>query len=209
MAEYSFLLGIGVALLLGVMSPGPSFLVVSRVAVDQSRAQALAVAGGLATGAGTLALIAAMGLYVILESVPWLYKAFKLLGGLYLCFLAYKIWRSAGEDSQAPEGDVEAVNTGLLKAYLVGLVTQLSNPKTAIIIGGIFAAFLPAQVPDYGIAIGVLMALVIDGSWYCLVALALSTRKAQLVYNRYKATISKAAGGFMGFMGLKLALAAD
>lgn len=209
MAEYSFLLGIGVALLLGVMSPGPSFLVVSRVAVDQSRAQALAVAAGLATGAGTLALIAAMGLYVILESVPWLYKAFKLLGGLYLCYLAYKIWRSAGTDNQAPEENVAAAKSGLFKAYVTGLITQLSNPKTAIIIGGIFAAFLPAHVPDYGIVIGVAMALVIDGAWYCLVALALSTRKAQLVYNRYKNTISRAAGGFMGFMGLKLALTTD
>jgi threonine/homoserine/homoserine lactone efflux protein len=207
MGEYSFLIGIALALLLGVMSPGPSFLVVSKVAVDQSRAQALAVAAGLATGAGTLALVAAMGLYVILESVPWLYKIFKVLGGLYLCYLAYKIWRSADaptEDSVAP-----AVQAGFFKAYMTGLITQLSNPKTAIIIGGIFAAFLPAQLPDYSIAIGVILAFVIDGTWYCLVALALSTRKAQRAYNRSKANISKAAGGFMAFMGLKLALGSD
>ena len=35
------------------------------------------------------------------------------------------------------------------KAFFKGLLVQLSNPKTIIILAGIFAAFLPSNIPAF------------------------------------------------------------
>jgi threonine/homoserine/homoserine lactone efflux protein len=96
--------------------------------------------------------------------------------------------------------------SSLLKSYSLGLLTQLSNPKTAIVIGGIIMAFLPAEVPPYSFWIIGIMAFMIDAGWYCTVSLALSTNKAQRLYNRFKQHINRVAGSLMALMGTKLAL---
>ena len=56
------LAGISAAHLLAVMSPGPSFLVVARMAAAHSRGAGLFAALGMAVGALTWATLAALGL---------------------------------------------------------------------------------------------------------------------------------------------------
>ena len=203
MNEYLFLLPILIFLLLGVMSPGPSFILVAQTAMTKSRSEAVAVSFGMGIGATVFAIIASIGLFVLLESIPWVYIALKVFGGAYLCFLAYKIWISARE----PMSDSSSKNInskGIIKMFLVGLFTQLSNPKTAIVFGSAFAAFLPKEVPDYSYFLLSFSAFFIDTVWYVLVATLLSTQKAQKTYVKFKKQISWAASGFMGLLGVKL-----
>ena len=44
--------------------------------------------------------------------------------------------------------DGQPVAGGWRKSFVIGLATQLSNPKTAIWYASVFAAFLPAIPPD-------------------------------------------------------------
>lgn len=210
MHEYHFIIGITIAILLGAMSPGPSFLIVAKVAVEKSRWQGVLVALGLGTGAMIFALASSLGLHIVLASVPKVYLALKILGGCYLCYLAWRFWRSAGQGidenhMMVTEADNHA-RRGALSAYGTGLLTQLSNPKTAIVLGGIFAAFLPEQIPPYSHAILAGITFSVDFAWYTFVVLALSTRHARAVYFRFKRPISRIASGLMGVIGIKLAL---
>lgn len=202
MNEYLFLLPIIVALILGVISPGPSFFVVAQTAMSKTRKEAIFIALGLAIGAAILALSAALGLYVLIENAPLIYLAFKLLGGLYLCFLAYKMYKSL----QIKETDTKVENKtkGIIKSFLKGLFVQLSNPKTIIILGGIFAAFLPQDPPLNTYIILALLTFIFDSSWYILVAFILSTKKAQNSFLKYKKHITIASSSFLVLMGLKL-----
>jgi len=203
MYEYFFILPIMLALLLGSMSPGPSFLIVAQAAMSKSRAEAIAISFGMGTGAAIFALLASIGLYVVIENVPWLYALLKIAGGIYLCYLAYKIWKSSKVQN---EEHIENNNThGIFKSFLLGLVTQISNPKTAIVFGGVFAAFLPVDVPTYSYVLLCISSFIVDTAWYILVALILSTPKAQGAYSRHKKKIITLFSGFMGLMGLKLA----
>jgi len=203
MYEYFFIVPIILALLIGSMSPGPSFLIVAQAAMSKSRADAIAISIGMGTGAAIFALLACIGLYVVLENVPWMYAFLKIAGGLYLCYLAYKIWKSSKIQSH-DEVEKNSVH-GVFKSFLLGLITQISNPKTAIVFGGVFAAFLPSEVPAYSYVILCVLSFVVDTAWYIIVAVALSTKKAQNTYLKHKKKISQAASGFIGFMGLKLA----
>lgn len=203
MQDYMFALPIGLFLLLGVMSPGPSFILVAQTAMVKSRRQAIAVAMGMGVGATLFAVIASVGLFVLLEAVPALYLVLKVIGGAYLALLAVKMWRSASEPVPTSECK-HSQQQGLLGMFLLGLFTQLSNPKTAIVFGSAFAAFLPSQVPAFSYYLICTLAFVIDSGWYLLVALLLSTDKAQQFYAGAKKYICRIASGFMGLMGVRL-----
>jgi len=82
---------------------------------------------------------ALLGLHVVLTAVPWAYLGLKLGGGAYLIYLAIQLWRGARVPIAV--GQVSAHASGSLrKFFLVGLATQLSNPKTAIAYASIFTA---------------------------------------------------------------------
>ncbi len=106
MHEYLFFIPIALSLIVGVISPGPSFIYVAQVAMSQSRSQAIATSLGLGTGAMVFALLASLGLFFLLETVPWLYFGLKIMGGLYLFYLAYRIWGSANQTLGKPDIEV-------------------------------------------------------------------------------------------------------
>ena len=92
------------------MLPGPSFVIVARSAIGQSRLDGLASALGMGIGGILFASLALAGLYSVLQTVGWLYLGLKLAGGAYLLYMSYKIWRGASQPSRclAPWPRVQA-----------------------------------------------------------------------------------------------------
>lgn len=136
------------------------------------------------------------------DAVPEFYVAFKILGGLYLCYLGVKMWRAS--KSKVVSADAELTSKPAhFKAIVLGLATQLSNPKTAIVFSSVFAAMLPVKVPVHTTSILVVGVFVLNFSWYFLVSILLSSPKAQASYLRFKSYINKGSGVLMGSMGSK------
>ena len=199
------LLGIAGAMIVGAMSPGPSFVMVARTAVSSSRGDGLAAALGMGAGGVVFAIAALAGLRAAFLAVPALYLAVKLLGGAYLVYLGIRIWRGAREPLAAMQDARPAASPGnARRAFLLGMDTQISNPKTAVVYASIFAAFLPREVP-LALALAVpAVIFCIETGWYAVVALALSSAAPRSAYLRYKAWIDRAAGGVMVLLGLRL-----
>lgn len=203
MSEYSFLLTIAIVFAFGTMSPGPSFILVAKTAVSKPFYEGLGISIGLALGAVFFTLLAIFGLYALFEVLPFVFITFKLLGAMYLLLLAYKIWKHSS-DSLAMDINLEKSRKSFLKAVLFGFITQVSNPKTAIIIGSIFAALLPQNLPEYSEILLCLLAFSIDALWYIFVVVLLSTKKSQKVYLRFKKYIDRFAGTLLAGLGIKL-----
>ena len=215
MNDYVFIIPIALSLMVGVISPGPSFIFVAQTAMEKSRAHGIITSLGMGTGAMLFSLMAILGLFVVLQTVPVLYVVLKLLGGFYLLYIAFKMWQTAQQpivasdvdkSQKSSEYNVKYTKRGYFKSYLMGLLTQLSNPKTAIVIGGIFMAFLPQDIPDYSVLLLSLMAFIIDAGWYMIVSIALTTKSAQRLYLRFRKYINWLASGLMGALGIKLVL---
>ena len=207
MTEYSFLLAIAGVLFIGAMSPGPSFFIVAQNSLSKSRAHGISTALGTGLGVAIFAMLASFGVTALLKNVPSAYLVFKLMGGAYLLYLAYKIWLGASEPLEMATDTTQhssVKQSSLFKAFLTGLVTQTSNPKTALVIAGIFAAFVPASPPENTAILVALIAFVIDFSWYALVAISLSTKATRNVYRRAKSGFDKTASVFLGVVGIKL-----
>jgi threonine/homoserine/homoserine lactone efflux protein len=194
-----------VALALGTMSPGPSFLMVARKAASSPRNEALMAALGLGSGAFVFAVAALLGLKAVFHALPLLYTALKVLGGAYLVYLGVRMWM-ASKHPLAPDATAAAgkQKNALLRAYLQGLFTQLSNPKTAIVFAGIFAALMPAHPPLVYYIVVATVATLVDATWYSFVVVMLSQPFPRAAYLRHKAIFDRLAGTLMIGLGVKL-----
>lgn len=203
MMAFSILLGIMIAIGIGAMSPGPSFVMVSRISIANSRLHGLAAAIGMGIGGAIFAILALAGLVALLEQVEWLYLVLKVAGGLYLLYLGIAIWRGAREPLEVAAADGRAALT-VPKALALGLMTQISNPKTAVVYASIFAALMPQNPPLVVILTLPPAIFLIEASWYAIVAIAFSATRSQRAYLTGKVWVDRLAGAVIGALGLRL-----
>jgi threonine/homoserine/homoserine lactone efflux protein len=199
------LIQILVVLAIGVISPGPSFILVARTAVAVSRVAAISAAFGMATGAIVLAVAALLGLNALLHQIPSAYLALKVIGGIYLLYLAYKTWRGASTPISIGK-NTDASPQSLFRHFWLAAATMLSNPKAAVQYGVIFAAMLP---PSPSLALTAALPIgvfTLEACWYLVVAFALSATKPRDAYIRTKSAIDRTVGVVLSILGFKLLL---
>jgi threonine/homoserine/homoserine lactone efflux protein len=136
-------LGIAVVALGLVLTPGPNMIyLVSRSIVQGRRAGLISLLG---VGVGFLVYLAAAtaGIATVFVLVPPLYTAIKLAGAAYLLWLAWKAVRPGGESAFAPRAlPVDPPR----RLFAMGLVTNLLNPKIAILYVSLLPQFVdPAR----------------------------------------------------------------
>lgn len=202
MSSVSIFLSIIAALSIGAMSPGPSFVLVSRIAMSRSRLDGLAAALGMGIGGVAFSVLALAGLTALLAQFGWLYLALKVAGGAYLVYIALKIWRGAREPIHI--GDAASDHRSLARSFTTALLTQLSNPKAIVVYASIFAALLPKTIPlglIFSLPIGV---FAVEAGWYTIVALAFSASHPTRLYLAAKTWIDRLAGTVMAGLGVQL-----
>lgn len=205
MPDIAILLTIAGALAVGAMSPGPSFVMVSRVAVAASRPNGLAAALGMGVGGTVFGVLALAGLSALLQQVEWLHLALKILGGAYLLYLGILIWRSAATPLVVEDMGSEG-RKPVMGSFWLGLATQVSNPKTAIYYASIFAALLPADPAGWLLFALPPTIFVIETGWYAIVVLAFSSSRPRAAYLRSKTWVDRIGGALLGALGARLLL---
>jgi len=205
METYLAIFAIVGALLVGAMSPGPSFILIVQTSAASSRKNGLSMALGLGVGSAIFGLFALLGLQALFEKVEILYWSFKLLGGCYLLYLAYNIWKGAS-GSLAIDEESKSAKHALHRSFLLGLTTQLSNPKTAIVFASVFATFLNSSLSLWEASVLISLIFLSETLWYGLVAMGFSALKPRQAYLNLKTTIDRFAAGIIAVMGLKLLL---
>lgn len=201
-AIYS-LVAILFAVLVGAASPGPSFVLVSRIAVSESRVSGLAAAAGMGLGGALFAALALLGLAALLQQVEILHITLKVIGGVYLLYLGVEVWRQATMPLAAEEID-ERQSKSVWRSFWLGFGVQISNPKTAAVYASIFVALLPTSPPASLLLALPPLIFLMETIWYCVVALILSSSQPRRAYLRCKAPIDRVAGIVLGSLGMRL-----
>ncbi|MBC8036213.1 MAG: LysE family transporter [Rhizobiales bacterium] len=199
-SEISTLVSIGLVQILAVISPGPSFLITARTAVARSRLDGVKVALGLGAGTVIWASAALLGLNVVFRAVPILFLGMKILGALFLIWIAWQIFRHAADPIAMDTADSETVANPFMK----GFFTQISNPKVAVFFGSIFIAMLPSAVPLWMTLALIALVTFNEIWWYSVVALFFGAGQVRRFYIRAKAWIDRVTGLFLGILGLRL-----
>ncbi|WP_319942404.1 LysE family translocator [Nocardia aurantia] len=144
MIETTAVTGVAAAALAMVLTPGPNMMYLVSRTVSQGRRAGLISLTGVAAGFLVYLTAAAVGITAIFAVVPELYLAVKLAGALYLGWLAWKTLRPGGISAFAPS-ELPADPTRRL--FTMGLVTNLLNPKIAIMYMALIPQFV---VPAHG-----------------------------------------------------------
>src|SRR5215468_5298109 len=125
-----------------VLTPGPNMMYLVSRSVSQGARAGLVSLAGTFVGFLVYMTMANHGLSAVFVYVPALYIGLKVVGAAYLLYLAYKALRGASV-FEARELPRDAGG----KLFRMGLVTNLLNPKAAIM----YLALIPQFIdPDRG-----------------------------------------------------------
>lgn len=191
--------------LLAVISPGQSFVLISKLALSDGRKTALMATFGIGVGSIIWAGAAIAGLAIVLQQAAWLYAVLKLCGGAYLLWLAIQIWRQAPEKSDNGQPSSAGRKTSLSRAFRLGVTTQLANPKVVVFFGSIFFALLPDHAPAWVLGASIAIVFCNESLWFATVALLFSSDRPRAFYFRAKLWIDRVMACLLGAIGARLA----
>jgi threonine/homoserine/homoserine lactone efflux protein len=156
-------------------TPGPDFLLVTRMAILHGRREALNCVAGISTSILVWGMAGFFGIHALFLAVPWLYAGLKIGGGAYLIYIGGRLLR---ESFRAAPGGALGSDLPVQKSphgFKLGLMTNLSNPKVAIFSTSLFAATLPPK-PSLALGMAAIALMVTVASvWFVFVVQALTT----------------------------------
>jgi threonine/homoserine/homoserine lactone efflux protein len=190
--------------LMAAISPGPAVLISARTGVTEGLRTGAFLAIGIGAGAVVWAAAALFGLAVLFQAAPALLWALKIAGGLYLIHMAWGMWRTA--DTPLDMSATSRTPRSAASAFRLGLVTQLSNPKPAVLFSAIFIGTVPKTTPLWVIATLLLVVFLNEAIWNTLVARLFSFHRSKAAYIGLKSSIDRSFGGLLALLGVKIAV---
>lgn len=183
-----------------ILSPGPAVIAASQSAFALGRARTLPYAWGLAFGASLWCVVSLLGLTIIFQTLPWTYTALSVLGGLYLLWIAWKMWRHAPDPLPDP-----AEGTGGI-SFLGGVTLNLSNPKPALFYSSVLLSVFPLSLTFLDKTAIYATAVSVEMIFYTAVACLMALPWPRRRYYASKFWIDRGAGLLIGLLGLTLIL---
>jgi threonine/homoserine/homoserine lactone efflux protein len=185
---YALALGIAAAV------PGPGIIALVARALSSGFRAAMAFSVGLILGDLIFLSAAVFGLALIAETLGEVFVVVRLCAGLYLAYLAVRLWRSAGQTDRIEGGPADRP----FASFLSGFTVTLANPKTIVF----YLAVLPTIVDlrtvtaaDFGVLVG-LTALVLVAVVTPYAALAARARDS-LRKPVFRARLNRSAAAIM------------
>ena len=136
MPHFTSLLGFALVSLGIGLTPGPNMIYLISRSITQGGAAGIVSLGGVALGFVFYMLCAAFGISALLLAVPYAYDALRLAGAAYLLWLAWQVVKPGG---RSPFQVKKLTVDGPKKLFAMGFVTNLLNPKIAML----YLALLP------------------------------------------------------------------
>jgi len=200
----SAFLAVAILHLMAAISPGPAVLMSARTGLTEGLRIGAFLAAGIGVGGVIWASAALFGLALLFELAPALLWALKISGGLYLLWMAWKMWTTA---DQPLDTSVQSTTPRTaLSAFRLGLMTQLANPKPAVLFSAIFIGTVPVGTALWVIGALLLVVFLNEAVWNILVARIFSLDRTRRGYISLKSVIDRLICGLLAILGLKIAV---
>ena len=134
-------------MLAGQFTPGPDFILVLKIALNDGKKAGAFASLGISIGLLIHCSIAMTGLAVLLDTSTELGKAIKLLGSAYLIYLALNLLRIDKQKFLNTRNVTEnsKSNGTASVAFFQGFLTNILNPKVIIFISAILSGFISSN----------------------------------------------------------------
>jgi threonine/homoserine/homoserine lactone efflux protein len=124
------------ASLLLALVPGPDNIFVLTQSIFQGKKSGLVIMLGLCTGLIFHTLAVTFGVAVIFQTSAIAFTILKIVGAIYLLYLAWQIFNAPTEKI---DNKNNSISIDYKKLYYRGIIMNITNPKVSIF----FLAFLP------------------------------------------------------------------
>lgn len=202
MHEMLFLGSIVALYLPHLLSPGPNFLVLTRVAASESRRHGVVTAVGITSASTFYATLAVAGVGLLLAHSPKVKVALQIAGGAYLLYKGFVMVRRAAPLRATQVAEVR--RQSLVQAYFNGLLTNLTNPQAVMFFSSVFVALLSPNLRPWAGPAGVATVAAASLSVNLATVMLFSFSSVQRRYMLAKTWIDRAAGVLLGGFGISL-----
>src|SRR5690606_2851027 len=121
------------------ISPGPDILYVLVQSLSNGVRAGILTTLGLVSGIVIHTSLVAFGVSAILKESETIFLIIRIIGALYLFYLAYKVWVS---DSRISVNTNPGINKGEFSLFRRGFIMNVLNPKVTIFFLAFFPGFL-------------------------------------------------------------------
>jgi len=126
------------------LTPGPNMIYLISRSLCQGKTAGMVSLGGTALGFVFYMLCAAFGITALLMTIPVAYDVLKIAGALYLIYLGWKAIRSP----HSPFKIASQQSYSNSKLFLMGFLTNLLNPKIAMMYLALLPQFIKPHQDD-------------------------------------------------------------
>lgn len=126
------------ASILLTLSPGPDIIYVLVQSMTNGKKAGIITTLGLVSGILIHTSLVAFGVSAIIKESELLFTIIKVLGALYLFFLAYKVFRSNGDITLESDAPIKSSSN----LFGQGFIMNVLNPKVTIFFLAFFPGFL-------------------------------------------------------------------
>lgn len=190
--------------LLAVISPGPDFAVVIRQSVSFGRKTAIITSLGIGAGISIHVIYTLLGIGFILTQSATAFMIAKVVGALYLTYLGVMLLFSKAQTAQDTEIKCAGNKNNNRRAFLLGFMTNLLNPKATLFFLAVFTSIVSIDTPlaiqsIYGIWITATTAL-----WFSLVSFFFSQEKIRAKFVSHGYLFERVMGTVLLIFAVKL-----
>ncbi|UJF21073.1 LysE family translocator [Shewanella sp. OMA3-2] len=184
--DFTLLASLAVIHTIALISPGPDFAIIVKMASQQSRNTAVACALGIAIAILIHTLLSLLGISLMIRQSPLAYTIVQCVGVSYLAWMGFQALKSAlsrfKSIAASTEKTMQTLTTdkpntasfGSLKGFKIGLLTNLFNPKALIFFITLFTVLITPDVNLITKIAATTLLFFLSLIWFSLLALVLS-----------------------------------
>lgn len=194
---------VAVIALLGAMSPGPDFAIVTKNCLSGSFRSGILCVLGVHCALMIHITYCVLGLALIIAESPLLFHMLKYLGAGYLFYLGILLLK----EKMGPEGVSKQTQSKRgRKSFVSGFFCNLLNPKCTLFMLSLFTQFIDPNMSLLAKVVLGAVILIVSLGWFIFLVFLITHRLFQKHVARFQFVIAKTMGVVLCLLALYVAM---
>lgn len=193
---------VAIVTLLGSISPGPDFVVITKYALAHNRYNAIMASLGVVAGVAVHASYCVLGIAAIITHSLFLFNLIKYLGALYLIYLGIK--SLLAKKCYILQSNSNELKTSSYMALREGFLTNVLNPKCTLFMLSIFTVVIEPQTVILSKIIYAVEIILIVTIWFIFLSYSLTTSIVKIKIEKLQNLLMPIVGLVFIILGLSI-----
>jgi RhtB (resistance to homoserine/threonine) family protein len=204
--DITSVLTIALVSLLGAMSPGPDFAIITKNCLSGSFRSGVVTALGVISALSIHVTYCVFGIALVIMETPLLFLGLKYLGAAYLFYLGIKMLLEKNSSPEGAANEIPAQSKKKQRPFVSGFLCNLLNPKCMLFILSLFTQFIDQDASFLQkLSLGSVM-VVVSLIWFVSLSYLITHRFLQKHFARFKYIITKTMGAALCLLALSVAI---